>query len=51
VIPDFREPDVIRLGLAPLYTRFVDVHEALDRLRGLVERGDYDASIARARVT
>ena len=51
VIPDFREPDLIRLGFAPLYTRFVDVHEALDRLRGLVERGDYDAAIPRSRVT
>ncbi len=51
VIPDFREPDLIRLGFAPLYTRFVDVHEALDRLRGLVERGDYDTAIARSRVT
>ena len=51
VIPDFREPDVIRLGLAPLYTRFSDVHEALDRLRALVERGDYDSAVPRARVT
>jgi kynureninase len=51
VIPDFREPDLIRLGLAPLYTRFVDVHEALDRLRDLVERDDYDRTAPRARVT
>jgi kynureninase len=40
VIPDFRGPDSIRLGVAPLYTRFVDVWDALDRLRGLVERGE-----------
>jgi kynureninase len=51
VIPDFREPDLIRLGLAPLYTRFVDVHEALDRLRELVLRDDYDRAAPRARVT
>jgi kynureninase len=38
VIPDFREPDSIRLGLAPLYTRFVDVREGIDRLRVLLER-------------
>jgi kynureninase len=25
VIVDFREPDVVRLGLSPLTTRFVDV--------------------------
>jgi len=39
VIPDFREPDSIRLGLAPLYTRFVDVWDGIDRLRGLLTRG------------
>jgi kynureninase len=51
VIPDFREPDMIRLGFAPLYTRFIDVHNALERLRGIVERGDYDAAVPRSRVT
>jgi kynureninase len=52
VIPDFRGPDTIRLGVAPLYTRYVDVWDAMDRLRGLVERGEQrlvDAS--RSRVT
>jgi kynureninase len=43
VIPDYRGPDSIRLGVAPLYTRFVDVWDALDRVRGLVERGDHAA--------
>ncbi|MCC7362605.1 MAG: kynureninase [Anaerolineales bacterium] len=39
VIPDFRYPDNLRLGVAPLYTRFVDLYDALDRLRTvLVER-------------
>jgi kynureninase len=32
VIADYRAPDVIRLGLSPLTTRFVDVHDALTRL-------------------
>ena len=41
VIPDFRGPDSIRLGVPPLYTRFVDVHDALERLAELVERGDH----------
>jgi kynureninase len=41
VIPDFRTPDSIRLGPAPAYTRFVDVWDALDRLRVVVERGTY----------
>jgi kynureninase len=39
VIPDFRAPDRLRLGLAPLYTRFVDVHSGLSRLRDLVAAG------------
>jgi kynureninase len=41
VIPDFRGPDAIRLGVAPLYTSHADVWDALDRLRVLVERGDH----------
>jgi kynureninase len=52
VVPDFRAPDSIRLGVAPLYTRFVDVWDALDRLRGLVERGEQRlVDTARSRVT
>ena len=39
VIPDFRAPDSLRLGLAPLYTRHIDVHTAVYRLRTIVERG------------
>jgi kynureninase len=37
VIPDFRQPDSIRYGLPPIYTRFVDAWDAADRLRRLVE--------------
>ena len=32
VVPDFRTPDVIRLGLSPLTTRFADVYDGLSRL-------------------
>ncbi len=52
VVPDFRGPESIRMGIAPLYTRFVDVWDALDRLRGVVERGEHQAmGRERARVT
>jgi kynureninase len=36
VIVDFRRPDGIRLGLAPLTTRYVDVYDAMDRLAALL---------------
>jgi kynureninase len=52
VVPDFRGPDSVRLGVAPLYTRHVDVWDAMDRLRGLVQRGEQrEVEQARARVT
>lgn len=37
VIPDFRQPDGIRLGLAPMTTRFTDVHDGIASLRALIE--------------
>jgi kynureninase len=39
VLPDFREPDNIRLGLAPLYTSFAEVWQAVERLRRVVQEG------------
>jgi kynureninase len=52
VIPDYRGPDSIRLGVAPLYTSHSEVRGALDRLRGLVERGEHRlVDAAPARVT
>jgi kynureninase len=41
VIPDFREPDNIRLGLAPLYNTFGDVYAAVNRISRIVEAGEY----------
>ena len=39
VVPDFRPPDRLRLGFAPLYTRFVDVYDGLRRLRDIAAAG------------
>jgi len=41
VLPDFRAPDNIRLGIAPLYTSFVDVYTAAERLQRAVEEQIY----------
>lgn len=43
VIGDFRPPDLMRLALTPLYTRFVDVWDAVDRLVEVVAGRDYEA--------
>lgn len=39
VIPDFRAPDNIRLGIAPIYTRFEDIYEGVRRMQSVVENG------------
>jgi kynureninase len=41
VLPDFRAPDNLRLGLAPLYTSFAEIWEAVDRIRQLVAEERY----------
>lgn len=41
VIPDFRDPDNLRLGIAPLYTTFADIHLAMQRIKTVVEEGIY----------
>jgi kynureninase len=42
VVPDFRTPDTIRLGLSSMYTRFVDIHSAVQRITEVVSRRVYE---------
>ncbi len=42
VIPDFRFPDNIRFGIAPIYTRFEDVYCAMERLRRVMTEKLYE---------
>lgn len=39
VIGDFRAPNICRFGFAPLYLRFVDVYDAVDRIADVIENG------------
>lgn len=52
VIPDYREPNSIRLGVSPLPTSYSEVYEGMSRLRDLVETSDYkNVSQSESRVT
>lgn len=42
VIGDFRQPDIMRFGLTPLYLRFVDVAKASGILREVIETRAWD---------
>jgi kynureninase len=42
VLPDFRYPDNLRLGLAPIYTTYADIHEAMRRLRRVLAERLYE---------
>lgn len=41
VIPDFREPDNIRLGITPLYTTYEEIYLAVQEMRMIIEEGLY----------
>jgi kynureninase len=51
VIGDYREPSVLRFGFTPLYTRFVDVWDAVETLRDILERQTWRAPEFAARHT
>jgi kynureninase len=51
VIGDYREPHIMRFGFTPLYTRFVDVWDAVAILADLLDRQAYDLTGTRDAVT
>jgi kynureninase len=49
VVGDFRPPDIVRLGFAPLYVRFVDAWDAADRLAAVMAADEWDRPAYRQR--
>jgi kynureninase len=42
IIPDFRPPNNIRLGIAPLYNSFEEIFQTIVRIKSIVESGEFE---------
>jgi kynureninase len=49
VIGDYREPGILRFGFTPLYTRFIDVWEAVEALRAVLDDEEWQQARFRVR--
>jgi kynureninase len=49
IIGDFRSPDLIRFGFAPLYNSFIEVHDAALALADVMNKREWDRPEFRAR--
>jgi kynureninase len=51
VVGDFREPDLVRLGFAPLYVSHLDAAQAAVALTDVIDSQEYARDEFRARAT
>jgi kynureninase len=51
VVGDYREPEIMRFGFTPLYTRYADVWDAVETLADILDNKLYDTAAARDAVT
>ena len=49
VVGDFRMPDCIRLGIAPIYLTYADIRNAVAHLRAVLEGREWAAPSFRER--
>jgi len=49
IIPDFRSPDNIRIGISPLYISFVDIYQVIQAMKEIVENDLHHAYLSTSR--
>ena len=50
IIGDYREPEIMRFGVTPLYTRYVDVWDAVETLVDILDHEHYDIAPQRGAI-